>query len=104
MVLLITTAVTGLFFLWFALACQQVVSNDSAYLYLTVVGGSALASATIPVSYELAVETSHPTAEGITSGVMATMSNVAMGIFLITPEIPNSGEYCAFLDAHRLFM
>ena len=56
--------VSAVFFLWFTLACQQYVSNSTLALYFSSVLGGFFLNGSIPLFYELGVETTYPIAEG----------------------------------------
>ncbi len=53
---LIGGVLTVAMFLWFALACMQIVSNATVNLYLSCIIGGLLLNSTIPLFYEAAVE------------------------------------------------
>jgi hypothetical protein len=62
--LIVLCAVSAVFFLWFTLACQQYVSNSTLALYFSSVLGGFFLNGSIPLCFELGVETTHPIAEG----------------------------------------
>ncbi len=82
---------SALFFGWFAVACEGWLDSSTLSLYFSSVLGSVFLNASIPIFYELGMETTHPVAEGLTSAVLATFSNLGMLLFLVVPEIPNIG-------------
>ena len=94
-ILVMMCAMSAVLFLWFALACQQIVSNSSVMLYLPSALGGLFLNGTIALFYELGVETTYPIAEGITTGLLTTMNNVGCLLFLLGPEIPGLGNIWA---------
>eukprot|EP00042_Codosiga_hollandica_P026034 m.120030 g.120030 ORF g.120030 m.120030 type:complete len:472 (-) comp52074_c0_seq2:819-2234(-) len=94
-ILLLICAVSLAMFLWFALACQGVVLKATSVLYTSSIAGGFFLNGAIPLFYELGVETTYPIAEGITTGVLTSLNNVAGLIFLAIPEIPNLGNIWA---------
>ena len=94
-ILVLMCAASAAMFLWFALACQQIISNSAVMLYLPSVLGGLFLNGTIALFYELGVETTYPIAEGITTALLATMNNVGTMLFLICPEIPGLGNIWA---------
>eukprot|EP00042_Codosiga_hollandica_P031404 m.190437 g.190437 ORF g.190437 m.190437 type:complete len:152 (-) comp53630_c1_seq4:62-517(-) len=73
--LLVLSAATALFFAWFALVCQGFVDSRELFIFISSVGGSLFINSTIPLFYELGCETTHPVAEGITSGMNSSLSS-----------------------------
>lgn len=59
--------------------------------YITSVVGGLCLNGSIPLFFELAVESSYPVAEGINTGAMTFSNNVYCLIFLSLPLIPNVG-------------
>ena len=91
MLLTIMCALSCLACLWFALSCEQFISNSSVMLYLSCVFGGLFINGTVPLFYELAVETTFPIAEGVTTGLLTLMNNIGTLLFLIFPEFPGIG-------------
>jgi FLVCR family MFS transporter len=84
-------------FMWFSLACSGYLDRSTIVLYVASGLGGLFLNGTVALFYELAVETTYPIAEGITTGVLTTMNNVGCAIFLILPEIPGLGKRrCVF--------
>ncbi len=83
-------------FLWFALACQQYVSNSTLALYLSSISGGFFLNGAIPLFYELGVETTYPIAEGVTTCLLTSLNNIGCLVFLIFPEIPGLGTLLCF--------
>ena len=83
--------VSGALFLWFAMACEQITYRSTAVLYVSSAIGGFVLNGTIGLFYELAVETTYPVAEGITTGLLTTMNNAGCLVFLLVPSIPGLG-------------
>ena len=94
-ILLVLCLMSGVFYMWFSLACQKIVPNRTADLYASSIIGNIALGATIPLFYELGVETTYPIAEGITTGLLTSMNCVWSLIFLLFPEIPGMGSIWA---------
>ena len=94
-ILLVLCLMSSVFYMWFSLACQKIVPNRTADLYASSIIGNIALGATIPLFYELGVETTYPIAEGITTGLLTTVNNVCCLLFLIFPEIPGMGSIWA---------
>ena len=94
-ILLVLCLMSGAFYMWFSLACQKIVPNRTADLYASSIIGNIALGATIPLFYELGVETTYPIAEGITTGLLTSMNCVWSLIFLLFPEIPGMGSIWA---------
>ena len=94
-ILLVLCLMSSAFYMWFSLACQKIVPNRTADLYASSIIGNIALGATIPLFYELGVETTYPIAEGITTGLLTTVNNVCCLLFLIFPEIPGMGNIWA---------
>jgi len=54
-------------------------------LYLAVILGGLCINGTIPLFYELAVETTYPIAEGSTTGFLVLIQNLIQSVFLAIP-------------------
>jgi FLVCR family MFS transporter len=74
-----------LFFLWFALMYQGIIPLHLASVYISCIAGSALMNATIPLFYELAMETVFPIGEGSASGALVLFQNLLQSVFLVLP-------------------
>lgn len=85
----------------FTLICAGILPYSKAVLYLTSVLGGFFVNGTIPLFFELAVESTYPVAEGITSGFLTFSNNFLQIIFYIFPMIPNFGlkwiNWCTFV-------
>lgn len=75
----------------FSLVCVKIIPNSMALFYLTSVVGGLCLNGSIPLFFELAVESSYPVAEGINTGAMTFSNNLYCLIFLSIPLIPGSG-------------
>ena len=85
----------------FTLICGGVLPFSKAILYLTSILGGFFVNGTIPLFFELAVESTYPVAEGITSGFLTFSNNFLQIVFYIFPMIPNFGlkwiNWCTFV-------
>lgn len=84
----------------FTLICAGVLPYSKGLLYLTSILGGFFVNGTIPLFFELAVESTYPVAEGITSGFLTFSNNFLQIVFYIFPMIPNFGlkwiNWCTF--------
>ncbi|KAL9988616.1 hypothetical protein ACROYT_G003082 [Oculina patagonica] len=87
-------------FALFAFMCARIIPYTKAVLFLTFILGGFFTNATVPLFFEMAVETAYPVAEGITSGLLTVSSNVLSLVFYIFPMLPNFGlkwiNWCTF--------
>lgn len=88
-ILLFVVATAG--FSVFALICVNIIPTSMALFYLTSVVGGLCLNGSIPLFFELAVESSYPVAEGINTGAMTFSNNLYCTIFLSLPLIPKVG-------------
>ena len=64
-------------------------------LYFTCILGGVVVYGSIPLFFEGAAECAYPVAEGLATGVLTLLNNVAGLIFLLLPLIPGLGTaYC----------
>lgn len=89
LILLFVVATAG--FAVFSLICVNVIPTSMALFYLTSIVGGLCLNGSIPLFFELAVESSYPVAEGINTGAMTFSNNLYCVIFLSLPLIPNLG-------------
>jgi len=75
----------ALAFLWFTLMCSKIVYSSVPLLYVTVILGGFCINGTIPLFYELAVETTFPIAEGSTTGCLVLVQNLIQSMYLGVP-------------------
>lgn len=84
----------------FTLVCAGVLPFSETILYITSILGGFFVNGTIPLFFEMAVESTYPVAEGITSGFLTFSNNFLQVIFYIFPMIPNLGlgwiNWCTF--------
>ena len=84
----------------FALMCAEIIPYCKAVLFLTFILGGFVTSGTIPLFFEMAVETAYPDAEGITSCFLIMSCKIPLLLFYIFPLLPNFGlkwiNWCAF--------
>jgi len=88
-ILLFVVAAAG--FAVFALLCIEIIPTSLVLFYLTSVIGGLCLNGSIPLFFELAVESSYPVAEGINTGAMTFSNNLYCLIFLSLPLIPGVG-------------
>ena len=88
-ILLFVVATAG--FAVFSLCCVKIIPTSMALFYLTSVVGGLCLNGSIPLFFELAVESSYTVAEGINTGAMTFSNNVYCLIFLSLPLIPGVG-------------
>lgn len=91
-------------FTWFLLICLKVLPASTGRLfsichtvgwfhwrlslvclYISATLGGLFVNGTIPLFYELAVESTYPVAEGTTAGILTLMNNLGCLIFLLMP-------------------
>ena len=87
MLFVVSTAGFGVF----ALICVKIIPKSMALFYLTSIIGGLCVNGSIPLFFELAVESSYPVAEGINTGAMTFSNNIYCIIFLSLPLIPGVG-------------
>lgn len=90
LIILLFVVATGGFTV-FSLLCVGVIQHTMSLFYLTSVVGGLCLNGSIPLFFELAVESSYPVAEGINTGAMTFSNNIYCLIFLSLPLIPNLG-------------
>jgi len=74
------------------LSCDNnLISFELWIIFLTGIVGGFCGCSTIPLFYEACVEAVYPIAEGVTTGIVALMCNVALIFFLLVPIIPALG-------------
>lgn len=78
-------------FLWFSLLCQGIIPFSKVWLYISAVLGGCFINGSIPLFYELTIETTYPIAEGIPMAVITTSNHVACLLFLAALMIPGIG-------------
>ncbi|XP_013389217.1 disrupted in renal carcinoma protein 2 homolog isoform X2 [Lingula anatina] len=101
MLLVLFTLGVG-FITWFCILCDGFIPFSSVSLYLSCIVGGTFVSASVPLFYELACETTYPIAEGITGGFISWLLNICGIPFLIVTMIPNLSQFWmnwAFLAA-----
>ena len=64
----------------------------SVWLYISAVLGGCFFNGSIPLFYELTIETTYPIAEGIPMAVVTTSNHVACLLFLAALMIPGIGK------------
>ena len=64
----------------------------SVWLYISAVLGGCFINGSIPLFYELTIETTYPIAEGIPMAVVTTSNHVACLLFLAALMIPGIGK------------
>ena len=84
----------------FACMCAGIIPYCKAVLFLTFSLGGFFTGGTIPLFFEMAVETAYPVAEGTTSWVLKISWTIPLLLFYIFPLLPKFGlkwiNWCAF--------
>lgn len=87
-------------FLWFSLLCLGMIGYSRYSLYQSSILGGFFVSGTIPLFYELTVESTYPVAEGVTTGLLTLINNSFTVMFLLVLMIPGVGtvwmNWCMF--------
>lgn len=85
----------------FTLICARIIPYNKILLYATFIIGGFFANGTVPLFFEMAVETAYPVAEGISSGFLTVSCNLLQLIFYIFPLLSNFGlrwiNWCTFV-------
>ena len=85
----------------FTFICAGIIPYNKAILFLTCILAGFFTNGTIPLFFEMAVETAYPVAEGITSGFVTVAANLLQLVFYIFPMLPNCGlkwiNWCIFI-------
>eukprot|EP00048_Salpingoeca_helianthica_P006651 m.101062 g.101062 ORF g.101062 m.101062 type:complete len:462 (-) comp14085_c1_seq1:34-1419(-) len=92
LILIVINIIGTLAFLWFTLICNGTLPASTPGYYASTIIGGLLVASSPPLYYELAVETVYPIAEGLTTGWVTAMNNIACGVFLILPYLPSLGS------------
>lgn len=71
----------------------------SVWLYVSAILGGCFVNGSIPLFYELTVESTYPIAEGIPMAVVTTSNHLASLLFLGFGMIPGLGETLQVLVA-----
>jgi FLVCR family MFS transporter len=77
-------------FLIFALICDKTIPLSVPLLYGMSVLGGLFVNGTIPLFYELGVESAFPIAEGLSTSVLTLLNNFWCLVFLIVPVFVTS--------------
>ncbi|XP_015765955.1 PREDICTED: disrupted in renal carcinoma protein 2 homolog [Acropora digitifera] len=88
LVLLFAAAVS---YTLFTLICARYIPYNKSVLFITCILGGFFTNGTIPLFFEMAVETAYPVAEGITSTLLIGFANVPQMIFYVFPMLSNIG-------------
>lgn len=78
------------------------VLRISDSLYKSSILGGFFVSGTIPLFYELTVESTYPVAEGVTTGALTLINNSFTVIFLFVLMIPQVGKSSVFFYVFKL--
>lgn len=78
-------------FLWFSLLCQRFIPFSKVWLYISAILGGCFINGSIPLFYELTIETTYPIAEGIPMAVVTTSNHLFCLLFLAALMIPGIG-------------
>ena len=85
-------------FLIFALICDETIELSVSLLYCMSILGGLLVNGTIPLFYELGVESAYPIAEGLTTSVLTLINNFWCLVFLFVPSIPGLGSSTSWMN------
>ncbi|EDO47735.1 predicted protein, partial [Nematostella vectensis] len=77
----------------FTLVCAKILPKPAIVLYITSILGGFFVNGSIPLFFELGVESTYPIAEGITSGCLTFSNNFLQVIFYIFPMVPRFGTW-----------
>ncbi|XP_078342231.1 solute carrier family 49 member 4 homolog isoform X2 [Oculina patagonica] len=87
-------------FALFAFMCARIIPYSKAVLFLTFILGGFFTNGTLPLFFEMAVETAYPVAEGITSVFLMMSCNFLLLVFYIFSLLPKFGlkwiNWCTF--------
>ena len=72
-------------FLWFTLMCARIIPFSLPMVYVSSVIGGMLLNGTIPLFYELCVETAYPIPAGSAAGFLVLVQNLIQTLFLCVP-------------------
>lgn len=75
----------ALSFLWFALTCSKMIPGSTVTLYASSILGGLFLNGTIPLFYELCVETTFPIPEGSTVGFLVLVMNSMQTVWMAVP-------------------
>ena len=85
----------------FTFMCAGIIPYCKTVLILTFILGGFFTNGTIPLFFEMAVETAYPVAEGTSSGLLTVAVNILQLVFYIFPMLPNFGlkwiNWCTFV-------
>ncbi|XP_060078842.1 solute carrier family 49 member 4 homolog [Ylistrum balloti] len=90
-ILLALYMTSGAFALWMNLLLARAIPDSYVSIHISCVVGAASLTATTPVYFEMACETTYPVAEGITNFVLTLVNNVVSVAFLAVQTIPSVG-------------
>lgn len=91
MLLLLSTCCVGFTF-WFILMAQGYIPISTEWIYTAAICQGLFNNGAIPLYYELAMETTYPMAEVVTSAMMTIIYNIIPLIFLLLFWIPGIGH------------
>ncbi|CAH1778276.1 unnamed protein product [Owenia fusiformis] len=74
---------------WLILICREVLPFSKVCLYIAAILSGGLVNTPPPLLYELACQNSYPIGEGVTSGMMAIVYNIAAMTFLLIMMVPS---------------
>lgn len=82
---------------WFAMLCLNLLPGKSGtgMIYFSAILGGFLLNGSIPLFYEIAVESMYPIAEGTTTCLLTVFNNIGCLLFLFAPMIPGIGNVWA---------
>lgn len=84
----------------FTFICSGIIPYNKVVLFITCIVGGFFTNGTIPLFFEMSVETAYPVAEGITSTFLNASANMLQLVFYIFPMVPGCGlkwiNWCMF--------
>ncbi|XP_033744298.1 solute carrier family 49 member 4 homolog [Pecten maximus] len=90
-ILIFLYSVAFLDYLWFNLILVDIIPRSIAHIYVSIIVGTLVVNASVPLWMEMACEITYPIAEGITTVVMLMVLNIVGLVFLGIQMIPNIG-------------
>ncbi|KAJ8307422.1 hypothetical protein KUTeg_015506, partial [Tegillarca granosa] len=76
-------------FTWFIVLAKGIIEFKLVYLWIAILVGGLLLTATNPLFFELAFEAAYPVSEGSIGSLFILFYNISGGIFLLVLMIPN---------------
>ncbi|KAL9955628.1 hypothetical protein ACROYT_G036979 [Oculina patagonica] len=74
----------------FSLSCAEILPSTKPLLYSSIIFGGFVYNGTLPLFFELAMESVYPVGEGIAGGILIAAGNVVLLLFYIAFMLPHS--------------